>query len=162
MSPCGLEPRSSVSELDRQTIGLFKCFQYVPSATIFKRISLRIAKQIGRQKIFFGIVTKKTPPKTQPVPPLLSPPLILFLPHNFSNPNRRHRDTTAVDDLPPRPGTSPPPLGHIRRRRPASSTRYLTAAPLPLIASMSCVVADFTRRIPLYLIAIRISLAPST
>jgi hypothetical protein len=95
--------------------------------------------------------------------------LILYLPHSssfsptiFSKPNRRRRDTTAVDDLPPRPGTSPPPLGHIRRRRPAPSTRYLTAAPLPLIASMSCVVADFTRRIPLYLIAIRISLAPST
>jgi hypothetical protein len=52
--------------------------------------------------------------------------------------------------------------GHIRRRRPAPSTRYLTAAPSPLIVSMSYVVADFTRRIPLYLIAIRISLAPST
>jgi protein SPIRAL1 and related proteins len=99
----------------------------------------------------------------------LSPPLILFLPHSsyfsptsFSNPNRCRRDTTAIDDLPPRPGTSPSLLGHILRRRPAFSTRYLTAAPLPLIASMSCIVADFTRRIPLYLIAIRISLAPST
>jgi hypothetical protein len=156
MSPCGRLNRG-------QTIELFTCFQYIPSANIFKRISIRIAKHIGRQKTCFAVVTK-----TDAAHPL-SPPLLFFLPHSssfsptiFSNPNRRCRDTTAVDDLPPRPGTSSPPLGHIRRRRPAPSTRYLTAAPLPLIASMSCVVTDFTRRIPLYLIAIRISLAPST
>jgi hypothetical protein len=47
-------------------------------------------------------------------------PLILYLPRSssfsptiFSNPNRRRLDTTAINDLPPRPGTSPPPLGHV-------------------------------------------------
>jgi hypothetical protein len=104
-SPCRLEPGSSILELAGQTIGLFKCFQYVPSTTIFKRISLRIAKQIGHQKTFFGVVTKTNAAGS----------LILFFPHSssfsptiFSNPNRRRRDTTTIDDLPPRPGTSPP------------------------------------------------------
>jgi hypothetical protein len=99
-------------------------------ATIFERSSLRIAKQIGRQKILFGVVTKKMQPGTP-----LSPPLILFLPHSssfsptsFSNPNRYRRDTTGVDDLPPRPGTSPPPPYLSSRRWAASSPTSLAAS----------------------------------
>jgi hypothetical protein len=120
-----------------------------------------LPNKLGAKKHFSLSSLKQTPlghNSTHPIYPHSSS----FSPTIFSNPNRRRRDTTAIDDLPPRPRTSPPPLGHIFRRRPASSTRYLTAAPLPLIASMSCIVADFTRRIPLYLIAICISLAPST
>jgi hypothetical protein len=79
------------------------------------------------QKHFIGIALKNATKIMlfTPFHPLTSRPL-LYLPHHFSNPNRRHQETTAVGDLPPRlrrPGTSPlPPYlssagEELRRRR---------------------------------------------
>jgi hypothetical protein len=125
------------------------CFRYIPSASILKRISLRIAKHIGRQKTCFAVVTKTDAALILYLPhsssfsptPLLSPPL--FSPNLITAagtrplsttcpldqvPHRRRWDTSAVDDLPPRPGTSPPPPYLSSRRWAASSSTSLAAS----------------------------------